>query len=133
MKNLQFFGAPHVALLFMAPVYETVRVAGDVGMFGQSLLLSLEAHGLGGVPQTLLSFFAGAAREVLGIDPMYKMLFGISFVYPEPGNPVNNYQLDKAPIEEQVTFNNSQNAISGTIRRRPAVPAAPVAAQIVRR
>src|SRR3546814_8693820 len=77
MKNLQFFGAPHVALLFMAPVYETVRVAGDVGMFGQSLLLSLEAHGLGGVPQTLLSFFAGAAREVLGIDPMYKMLFGI--------------------------------------------------------
>src|SRR3546814_18137106 len=78
MKNLQFFGAPHVALLFMAPVYETVRVAGDVGMFGQSLLLSLEAHGLGGVPQTLLSFFAGAAREVLGIDPMYKMLFGIS-------------------------------------------------------
>ncbi|WP_157219555.1 nitroreductase [Flavisphingomonas formosensis] len=106
MKNLQFFGAPHVALLFMAPVYETVRVAGDVGMYGQSLLLSLEAHGLGGVPQTLLSFFAGTAREVLGIDPMYKMLFGISFGYPVPGNPVNNYPLDKAPIEETVTFHN---------------------------
>src|SRR3546814_9733961 len=81
MKNLQFFGAPHVALLFMAPVYETVRVAGDVGMFGQSLLLSLEAHGLGGVPQTLLSFFQRAAREVLGFDPRYKLLLGISFGY----------------------------------------------------
>lgn len=104
MKNLQFFGAPHVALLFMAPVYEPVRVAGDVGMYGQSLLLSLEAHGLAGVPQTLLSFFAGTAREVLGIDPAFKMLFGISFGYPEPGNPVNSFPLDKAPIAETVTF-----------------------------
>ncbi|MFD0848995.1 nitroreductase [Sphingosinicella xenopeptidilytica] len=104
MQNLQFFGAPHVALLFMAPVYETVRVAGDVGMYGQSFLLSLEAHGLAGIPQTLLSFFAGTAREELGIDPMYKMLFGISFGYPEPGNPVNSFPLSKASIAETVTF-----------------------------
>ena len=106
MQNLQFFGAPHVALLFMAPVYETVRVAGDVGMYGQSFLLSLAAHGLAGVPQTLLSFFAGAAREVLDIDPAYKMLFGISFGYPEPGNPVNSFPLIKASIAETVTFHN---------------------------
>lgn len=104
MKNLEFFGAPHVALLFMAPVYETARVAGDVGMYGQTFLLSLEAHGLAGVPQTLLSFFAGTAREVLGIDPAFKMLFGISFGHPEPDNAVNTFPVDKAPISETVTF-----------------------------
>tara|TARA_R110000824_G_scaffold366730_2_gene555623 strand:+ start:154031 stop:154735 length:705 start_codon:yes stop_codon:yes gene_type:complete len=104
LRNLEFFGAPHVCLLFMPPVYEPVRVAGDVGMYGQTFLLSLAAHGLAGVPQTLLSLFAGTAREVLGIDPSLKMLFGISFGYPEPDNPVNRFPLRKAPIEETVTF-----------------------------
>lgn len=104
LRNLEFFGAPHVCLLFMAPVYDPVRVAGDVGMYGQTLLLSLAAHGLAGVPQTLLSFFAEPAREVLGIDPSLKMLFGVSFGYAEPGNPVNTFPVAKAPIEECVSF-----------------------------
>lgn len=104
LRNLEFFGAPHVCLLFMAPVYESVRVAGDVGMYGQTFLLSLAAHGLAGVPQTLLSLFAGTARDVLGIDPSLKMLFGISFGYSEPDNPVNTFPLGKAPIGETVTF-----------------------------
>ena len=47
---------------------------------------------------------AGTAREVLGIDPSLKMLFGISFGYREPGNPVNTFALDKAPLSETVTF-----------------------------
>lgn len=104
LQNLQFFGAPHVCLLFMPPVYDIVRVAGDVGMYGQTFLLSLAAHGLGGVPQTMLSLFAGTVREVLGIQLPLKMLFGISFGYPEPGNPMNTYWIDKAPVEETVTF-----------------------------
>ncbi|PKQ04928.1 MAG: nitroreductase [Alphaproteobacteria bacterium HGW-Alphaproteobacteria-11] len=104
LRNLEFFGAPHVCLLFMTPVYEPVRVAGDVGMYGQTFLLSLAAHGLAGVPQTLLSLFANTVREVLGIDPSLRMLFGISFGYPEPDNPVNSFPLGKAPVAETVTF-----------------------------
>jgi nitroreductase len=103
-RNLEFFGAPHVCLLFMAPVYDSVRVAGDVGMFGQTFLLSLASHGLAGVPQTLLSFFADTVRQTLGVDPSLKLLFGISFGYPEPNHPVNAYPLAKAPINETVTF-----------------------------
>lgn len=104
LRNLEFFGAPHVGLLFMAPVYDSVRVAGDVGMYGQTFLLSLAAHGLAGVPQTLLSFFAAEAREVLGVDPSLKMLFGISFGYAAPGEAVNAYPVGRAPIAETVTF-----------------------------
>jgi nitroreductase len=104
LHNLEFFGAPHVCLLFMPPVYETVRVAGDVGMYGQTFLLSLAAHGLGGVPQTMLSLFAADVREVLGVERSLKMLFGISFGYPEPGSPMNTFRLDKAPMDETVTF-----------------------------
>lgn len=64
----------------------------------------MREFGIAGVPQTLLSLFAGTAREVLGVDPSLKMLFGISFGYPEPGHPVNTFPLDKALIDETVTF-----------------------------
>jgi nitroreductase len=104
LRNLEFFGAPHACLLFMPAFYGGVRVAGDVGMYGQTFLLSLAAHGLGGVPQTLLGFFADTVREVLNIDSSLKMLFGISFGYPDMSSPASRYWIGKAPIEECVTF-----------------------------
>lgn len=103
-RNLEFFGAPHACLLFMPDLYDGVRVAGDVGMYAQTFLLSLAAHGLGGVPQTLLGFYADPIREVLGIDPSMKMLFGISFGYPDFASAAASYRMDKAPLEQSVTF-----------------------------
>jgi nitroreductase len=102
--NLQFFNAPHVALLFMPDVGDNVRVAGDIGMYGQTFLLSLTAHGLGGIPQTMLGSYADTIRKVLGIDPSLKMLFGISFGYPDERSVGSGYRIGKAPIEESVTF-----------------------------
>ena len=102
--NLDFFGAPHVALLFMPSVGDNVRVAGDIGMYAQTFLLSLTAHGLGGIPQTMLGYYADTIREVLGIDPALKMLFGISFGYADETSPANRYRIGKAALEESVTF-----------------------------
>lgn len=104
LRNLEFFGAPHACLLFMPPFYDSVRIAGDVGMYGQTFLLSLTAHGLQGCPQTLLGFFAGTVREVLGIDPKMKMLFGISFGHPDLNSKGSKYRIGRVPIEECVTF-----------------------------
>lgn len=104
--NLTFFGAPHVALLFLPSVGDNVRVAGDIGMYGQTFLLSLTAHGLGGIPQTYLGFFADTIRRELGIDPSFKLLFGMSFGYADEGHAANRYRIGKAPIEESVTFHN---------------------------
>jgi nitroreductase len=102
--NLKFFGAPHVALLFMPAVGDNVRVAGDIGMYGQTFLLSLTAHGLGGIPQTMLGFYADTIRGLLGIDPSMKMLFGISFGHPDETSAANRYRIGKASIEENVIF-----------------------------
>jgi nitroreductase len=103
-RNLKFFDAPHVALLFMPVMGDCVRVAGDIGMYGQTLLLSLTAHGLGGIPQTMLGFYADTIREVLEIDPSFKLLFGISFGYPDMDHDANKYRIGKAPLEESVAF-----------------------------
>lgn len=102
--NLAFFGAPHVAFLFMPNVGDNVRVAGDIGMYAQTFLLSLTAHGLGGIPQTSLGSYAGTIRDILGVDPSLKMLFGMSFGYPDEKSLANHYRIEKAPIDESVTF-----------------------------
>jgi nitroreductase len=102
--NYSFFKAPHVALLFMPCFGDNVRVAGDIGMYGQTFLLSLTARGLGGIPQTALGFFAGTIREFLGIPEELKMLFGISFGYPQEGAIGNRLRTDRVPVEESVTF-----------------------------
>lgn len=103
-RNLSFFGAPHVCLLFMPSFYDNVRTAGDVGMFAQTFLLSLAAHGLAGVPQTYLGFHAEPARRVLEIDPALKMLFGISFGYPDMTSPASGFRMDRAALGDIVTF-----------------------------
>lgn len=103
-RNLEFFGAPHVALLFMPEVGDNVRVAGDIGMYAQTLLLSLTAHGLGGIPQTMLGFYAETIRKELGVDPVLKLLFGISLGYPDRDHPANQYRINKVPLGESVIF-----------------------------
>lgn len=102
--NYSFFSAPHVALLFMPSFGDNVRVGGDIGMYGQTFLLSLAARGLGGIPQTALGFFAGTIRETLGIPDQLKMLFGISFGYPDDKAPGNRMWMDRVPITDSVTF-----------------------------
>ena len=103
-KNLSFFGAPQVALMFMPSFGDDVRTAGDIGMYGQTFLLSLAARGLGGIPQTSLGFYAGTIREFLGISPDMKMLFGMSFGYPDDDAPGNRMRMGRVPVAESVHF-----------------------------
>ena len=103
-RNLTFFGAPHVALLYVPSFGGKVRVASDVGMYAQTFLLSLVAHGLGGVPQTMLGLFADAARKILPIKEKSKLLFGISFGYPNTESASNKFRMCRANIAENVSF-----------------------------
>ncbi|SEG16269.1 nitroreductase [Bosea lathyri] len=102
--NLSFFGAPHAAFLFMPSIGDNVRVASDLGMYGQTFLLSLAAHGLGGVPQTVLGLHADTIRETLGLSRDLKLLFGILFGYPDETAQANCTRMDRAPLSASVTF-----------------------------
>jgi nitroreductase len=102
--NYKFFNAPHLAIPFMPSFGDNVRVGGDIGMYGQTFLLSLTAHGLAGIPQTALGFFAGTIREILNVPNEFKMLFGISFGYADPDAPGNSFKLGRDPISSNVIF-----------------------------
>lgn len=101
-ESLRFYGAPHVAMLF-APDTAEARLAADVGMYGQTLLLALTAHGVASCPQGLLSFYADTVRDVLGIRGG-KLLFGISFGYADTDAPVNAITVGREPLPATTRF-----------------------------
>jgi nitroreductase len=103
MRNFTFFDAPHVAFLFLPEPFG-LREAADLGMYAQTLMLALTAHGLGSCPQTALGFQADFVREQLGIDASNKLVFGISFGYPNPDDPVNACLTDRAALPDAVNF-----------------------------
>lgn len=103
MRNFTFFDAPHVAFLFLPEPFG-LREAADLGMYAQTLMLALTAHGMGSCPQTALSFQADYVRESLGIAPSNKLVFGISFGYPDPDDPSNRCVTHRGPLAETVTF-----------------------------
>jgi len=103
MRNFIFFDAPHVAFLFLPEPFG-LREAADLGMYAQNLMLTLTAHGLGSCPQTALSFQADYVREQLGITADNKLVFGISFGYPDWDDPVNTCITDRAGVADAVTF-----------------------------
>ena len=57
MRNFSFFDAPAVAF-FTLPTGFGLREACDLGMFAQTVMLGLTAHGLGSCPQTALAFLS---------------------------------------------------------------------------
>ncbi len=103
MRNFVFFDAPHAAFMFLPEPFG-LREAADLGMYAQNLMLAMTAHGLGSCPQTALSFQADFIRETLGVDASNKLLFGISFGYPDPDAPANSCLTDRASLADSVTF-----------------------------
>ncbi|MCY9005599.1 nitroreductase family protein [Peribacillus frigoritolerans] len=104
LRNFEFFNAPHAAFLFMPSFGDNVRVASDIGMYAQSFLLSLTSRGIGSIPQTRLGMFADTVRQVLGVSDDMKLLFGISFGYPDKEARANSFRMGRDPIESNVTF-----------------------------
>ena len=103
MRNFTFFDAPHVAFMFLPEPFG-LREACDLGMYAQSLMLSMVAHGLGCCPQTALSFQADLIRETLGVDSSNKLLFGISFGYELEEDPANACHTDRGALDDITHF-----------------------------
>ena len=102
MRNFTFFDAPAVAF-FTLPSQFGLREACDLGMYAQTVMLGLGAHGLGSCPQTSLGFMANVIRPALGLGDHEKLMFGLSFGYPTE-TPVNQVQTERAALHEVVTF-----------------------------
>jgi nitroreductase len=102
MRNFSFFDAPAVAF-FTLPTGFGLREACDLGMYAQTVMLGLTAHGLGSCPQTSLAFLANVLRPALSLGDNEQLMFGMSLGYPSE-SAVNEVRTDRAPLDEVVTF-----------------------------
>lgn len=103
LRNFEFFDAPYIAFLGMNPKFGTT-VAIDVGMFAQTLMLTMVAFGLHSCPMGTMRNFPDLVREAFDIEDGTKILFGISFGYEDPAVPANRTRTTRDPIAANVMF-----------------------------
>jgi nitroreductase len=105
MRNFEFFDAPHIAFIFVTDQFpELVRLAGDVGMYSQTLMLAMADAGIGSCPQTSVSCYPDLVREELGVDSHYKLMMGLSFGYIDDVDSANNLRTERDPLEATTSF-----------------------------
>ena len=102
-RNLDAFGAPHAAFVFLPQGFGT-REAADLGGYVQTLLLGMTAAGLGSCAQGALSLYPDIVRAHLGVQPGAQLMCGIAFGYEDPDHPANAARTDRAGLEALVTF-----------------------------
>lgn len=103
MDNLNSWGAPHVAFLFL-PRFANEREAGDVGMFAQILMLAAADVGLGTCPQTSLGMFAKPIKRLLGVDQSLKLFFGLAIGYQDTENSFSRLEQSRVSTEKFVFY-----------------------------
>jgi nitroreductase len=102
LSNFRFFGAPHVALMFV-PASSDTLMCNDVGMYTQTLLLAMTAHGVASCTQAIVAWHAETVRASLGITDR-KLLYAVSFGYAAEDAPINQVRTSRAPVSETVRF-----------------------------
>ncbi len=103
LRNFEFFDAPHIAFIGMDPAFGTT-VAVDVGMYAQTLMLTMVAFGIHSCAMGSMRNFPDLVRDAFAIEDGTKILFGISFGYEDPAVPANATRTTRAPISENVVF-----------------------------
>lgn len=103
LRNFAFFDAPYIAFLGMDPEFDTT-VAVDVGMFAQTLMLTMVAFGLHSCPMGTMRNYPDMVREAFDIQDNTKILFGISFGYEDTSVPANEARTTREDISANVVF-----------------------------
>jgi nitroreductase len=103
-KNLTSFGAP-VLLLSHFPKFMLAPQWSDVGMWLQTIMLLLRDEGLDSCPQEWMGVYGRSIKAHLGLSMDDTMLFcGIAIGYRDADHPVNAFERERVPLDEQVRF-----------------------------
>lgn len=100
-RNLDAFGAPHAAFLFL-PQGFGLREAADLGGFAQTLMLAMASRNVASCAQGALSLYPDIVRDALGLSPGARLIMGIAFGYEDPDHPANTARTDRAALETLV-------------------------------
>lgn len=103
LRNFELFDAPHVAFIGMERHFG-VTVALDVGMYIQSLMLTMTAYGIGSCAQGSMRYYPADVRALFGEPDSTAILCGISFGYEDASVAANRTRVGREPLTETVCF-----------------------------
>lgn len=103
LRNFELFDAPHVAFIGMRREYGT-SMAVAVGMYAQTLMLAMTAHGIGSCAMGTMAYYAPDVHALLGIPDDIGILFGIAFGHEDAAVPANATRTSRVPVDENVHF-----------------------------
>ncbi len=103
LRNFEFFDAPYISFIGMDPSFGTT-VAVDVGMWAQTLMLTMVAFGLHSCPMGTMRNYPDLVREAFDIQDGTRILFGISFGYEDASVPANETRTSRDAISSNIVF-----------------------------
>ena len=103
LRNFEFFDAPYIAFIGMDPSFGTT-VAVDVGMWAQTLMLTMVAFGLHSCPMGTMRNYPDLVRQAFDVGDGTKILFGISFGYEDSALPANETRTTRDATSSNVVF-----------------------------
>jgi nitroreductase len=103
-RNTTSFDAPALLLCYF-PKFMLEPQWSDTGMWLQTVALLLREEGLDSCFQEFMAFYANEIRDFLGLDHDSTMFFcGMAIGYRDPDAPVNTFERERVPLDEQVKF-----------------------------
>ncbi|QDM40253.1 nitroreductase [Altererythrobacter sp. TH136] len=102
-RNFQAFGAP-VLMLVHTPKYMGPPQWSDIGMWLQTVMLLLREEGLDSCPQEAWAVYSPQIREVVAVPQDHTFFCGVAIGYRDPGAPVNQFSVARAPLDEAVRW-----------------------------
>jgi nitroreductase len=103
LRNYEFFDAPHVAFIGMPKQFDIVNGL-DVGIYLQTLMLIMNAHGIGSCAQGALAYYPEPVKAALNIPEEIGILVGLSFGYEDQQVPANKTRTPRADLLDAVSF-----------------------------
>lgn len=103
MRNYEFFKAPVVGILCMHRELDLQDAVG-VGMYLQTLLLSLTQKGLNSCVEVSLAGYPEVLRKELGISEELTILCGVAIGYEDASFGANKLRIQRLPVEETTVF-----------------------------
>lgn len=76
----------------------------DIGLYLQTLLLSVHEKGLGSIVLAAAVNYPDILRTQFSISEEKTIIMGAALGYPDPNAPVNNFDRQRAPLNEVVTW-----------------------------
>ena len=103
-RNATSFDAPAVLFVYFPRLMKEPQWS-DVGMWLQTVALLLREEGLDSCFQEFMALYANTIRDFLGLDHERYMLFcGMAIGYRDAEAPLNNFERERVPLDEQVKF-----------------------------